>query len=84
MLLLDVLIDSFARAGADAGLAGQLRGCAGETYHRNCRKSAPETTWEQNMELMLSFLEAPRKRIWKKDLNKAAREAAADPAGRGR
>ena len=54
--LLDMLIDSFAHAGLSAAPIQQLRRHACEVYHRYCQQAAPETTFEENLALMFSYL----------------------------
>ncbi|MSR65083.1 MAG: hypothetical protein EXS18_04805 [Verrucomicrobiae bacterium] len=64
--LLDILIESFARAGLSARLVQRLRGHACELYHRYCREAEPESTLEANMELMFSYLPGPRRACWQR------------------
>jgi hypothetical protein len=54
--LLDTLTESYARAGLSAVTVKELRRHACELYHRYCQESEPESTFEANMELMLSCL----------------------------
>ena len=62
--LLDMLIDSFARAGLRAAPVQQLRRHACEMYHRYCRQTAPETTFGENLELMLGYLAPALRTRW--------------------
>jgi LexA DNA binding domain-containing protein len=66
--LLDMLIDSFARAGLSATHVQQLRRHACEVYHRYCQQAEPETTFEENIEIMLNNLPPPLKSRWQKAL----------------
>ncbi len=54
--LLDMLIESFNRAGLSAAPVQQLRRHACEVYHRYCQQAVPETTFKENLELMFSYL----------------------------
>jgi repressor LexA len=62
--LLDTLIESFARAGLSALRVKELRRHACETYHHCCQEAKPESTFEDNMELMFSFLPGPARTHW--------------------
>lgn len=64
--LLDMLIESFGRAGLDATLVGQLCRPACDLYHRLCREAAPESTFKANTELMFSYLPASRRTHWQR------------------
>jgi hypothetical protein len=66
--LLDMLIDSFSHAGLSTTQVGQLRRHACEVYDRYCRKAAPETTFEENVELMFSFLPPITRSRWQESL----------------
>jgi len=67
--LLDMLIDSFAHAGLSATRVEQLRRHACEVYDRYCRKAIPETTFEENVELMFSFLAPTTSSHWQASLD---------------
>jgi repressor LexA len=66
--LLDMLIDSFAHGGLSATRVEQLRRHACETYDHYCRKAVPETTFEENVELMFSFLPPSARSRWQDSL----------------
>ena len=66
--LLDMLMDSFAHAGLSTTQVGRLRRHACDTYDRYCRKAAPETTFEKNVELMFSFLPPITRSRWQESL----------------
>ena len=66
--LLDMLIDSFAHAGLSAAPIEQLRRHACQVYHRYCQQTAPETTFEENIELMFSYLPPPLRTRWQESL----------------
>jgi hypothetical protein len=52
--LLDLLIDTFAQAGLSAALVEPLRRHACDLFHRYCQQAEPETTFEENIDLMFS------------------------------
>jgi repressor LexA len=62
--LLGTLIESFARAGLSALRIKELRRHTGELYHRFCQEAEPESTFEANVELMISHLPGPRRTRW--------------------
>ena len=66
--LLDMLIDSFAHAGLSTVRVEGLRRNACEAYDRYCRKAATETTFEENVELMFSFLPPIMRSRWQDSL----------------
>jgi repressor LexA len=66
--LLNMLIDSFAHAGLSTTQVERLRRHACEVYDRYCRKAAPETTFEENVELMFSFLPPITRSRWQESL----------------
>ena len=66
--LLDMLIDSFAHAGLSATHVQQLRRHACELYHRYSQQAAPETTFEENIKLMFSYLPPPLRTRWQESL----------------
>ena len=66
--LLDMLIDSFAHAGLSTVRVEGLRRHACEAYDRYCRKAATETTFEENVELMFSFLPPIMRSRWQDSL----------------
>jgi hypothetical protein len=66
--LLDMLIDSFARAGLSAALVEQLRRHACEVDHRYCQQAAPETAFEENVEIMFSHLPPSLRSRWQESL----------------
>ena len=66
--LLDMFIDSFALAGLRAAPVQQLRQHACEAYHRYCQQAAPETTFEENIELMFSHLPPALRSRWQESV----------------
>jgi repressor LexA len=66
--LLDMLIDTFAHAGLSAAPIEQLRRHACQVYHRYCQQAEPETSFEENTELMFSYLPPPLRSRWQKAL----------------
>jgi len=64
--LLDILIESFARAGLSAVRVKELRRHACELYHQCCQEAEPESTMESNMKLMFSYLPGPRRTRWRR------------------
>ena len=66
--LLDMLIDSFAHAGLSATGVVKLRRHACDLFHRYCQQAAPETTFEENAEIMLSYLPPPLRFRWQESL----------------
>jgi hypothetical protein len=66
--LLDMLIDSFAHAGLTANAVVQLRRHACDVYHRHRQQAAPETTFEENAEIMFSYLPSPMRSRWQESL----------------
>ena len=66
--LLDVLIDSFTRAGLSAAPVQQLRQHACAMYHRSCQQAAPETAFKENVEIMFSFLPSSVRARWQESL----------------
>jgi repressor LexA len=67
--LLDMLIDSFVHAGLSAASVGQLRRHACEVYHRYCQQTEIETTFEENLDLMFSYLPPPLRSRWQESLD---------------
>ena len=67
--LLDMLIDSFVHAGLSAASVGQLRRHACEVYHRYCQQTEIETTFEENLDLMFSYLPPPLRSRWLESLD---------------
>jgi hypothetical protein len=63
-----MLIDSLAHAGLSTAQVQQLRRHACEVYERYCREAIPETTFEENIELMFSFLPPPTRSRWQESL----------------
>ncbi|MGD0253509.1 MAG: hypothetical protein ABSC01_12535 [Verrucomicrobiota bacterium] len=63
--LLDILIESFARARLSAVRVKELRRHACELYHRCCQEAEPESTLESNMELMFSYLSGSSRTRWR-------------------
>jgi hypothetical protein len=57
-------MDSFVHAGLSAKSLGQLRRHACEVHHRYCQRAEPETTLEESLELMFSYLPPPRRARW--------------------
>jgi hypothetical protein len=66
--LLDMVIESFAHVGLAAPFVQLLRRHACELYHRLCQEDEPESTFEANMELMLSYLPDSRRTVWQRSL----------------
>jgi repressor LexA len=66
--LLDMLIDSFAHAGLSAAHVQQLRRHACDQFHRHRLQAAPETTFEENLNLMFSFLPSSVRARWQESL----------------
>ena len=66
--LLDMLIDSFAHAGLSVTQVERLRRHACDAYDRYCRKATPETTFDENVELMFSFLPPSARSGWQDSL----------------
>jgi DNA-binding MarR family transcriptional regulator len=64
--LLEMLMESFSRAGLGAAQVKELRRCVCEVYHRCCQEAEPESTFEENMELMFSFLPGPARTHWQR------------------
>lgn len=64
--LLETLIESFSRAGLGAALVKELRRYVCDVYHRCCQEAEPESTFEENMELMFSFLPGPARTHWQR------------------
>jgi len=62
--LLDMLIESFSRAGLSALPVKKLRRRACELYHRCCQEAEAESTFEANLELMFSYLSASSRTLW--------------------
>jgi LexA DNA binding domain len=62
--LLDMLIESFTRAGLSALRTKELRRHACELYHRCCQEAETESTFEANMGLMFSYLPGPTRTHW--------------------
>jgi hypothetical protein len=62
--LLDMLIDSFAHAGLSAAFVEQLRRHACDLFHRYCQQAEPQTTFEENIDLMFSYLPPPLRFRW--------------------
>jgi hypothetical protein len=67
--LLDMLIDSFVHAGLSAASVGQLRRHACEVYHRYCQQTEIETTFEENLDIMFSYLPPPLRSRWLESLD---------------
>jgi repressor LexA len=67
--LLDMVIDSFAHAGLSATPVQQLRRHACEIFHSYCQQSAPQSTFEENIELMFSYLPPPLRSRWQEALD---------------
>jgi len=67
--LLDMLIDSFVHAGLSAASVGQLRRHACEVYHRYCQQTEIETTFEEILDLMFSYLPPPLRSRWLESLD---------------
>jgi LexA DNA binding domain len=63
---LETLIESFSRAGLGAALVKELRRYVCEVYHRCCQEAQPKSTFEENMELMFSFLPGPARNHWRR------------------
>jgi len=66
--LLDMLIDTFAQAGLSAALVECLRRHACDLFHRHRLQVAPETTFEENAEIMFSYLPPPLRLRWQEAL----------------
>jgi len=66
--LLDMLIDTFAQAGLSAALVECLRHHACDLFHRHRLQAAPETTFEENIDLMFSFLPSFVRARWQESL----------------
>ena len=66
--LLDMLIESFAHAGLSATPVQQLRRHACEMYHRYSKQAAPETTFEENLELVFSYLPSAFRSRWRESV----------------
>jgi hypothetical protein len=66
--LLDMLIDTFAQAGLSATLVECLRRHACDLFHRHRLQAAPETTFEENIDLMFSFLPSSVRARWQESL----------------
>jgi repressor LexA len=66
--LLDMLIDTFAQAGLSAALVECLRRHACDLFHRHRLQAAPETTFEENAEIMFSYLPPPLRLRWQEAL----------------
>lgn len=66
--LLDMLVESFAHGGLGAVPVQQLRHHACEVYHHYCQQAAPETTFEDNMELMFGYLPPFLRSRWQESL----------------
>ncbi|HTV39214.1 MAG TPA: hypothetical protein VMF08_01455 [Candidatus Sulfotelmatobacter sp.] len=64
--LLDTLIKSFARAGLGVAQVKELRRRVCEVYHQCCQEAEPESTFEENMELMFSYLPGPAQTNWQR------------------
>ena len=64
--LLDILIESFARAGISAVRVKDLRRHACELYYRCCHEAEPDSTMESNMELMFSYLSGSSRTRWRR------------------
>lgn len=62
--LLETLVESFSRACLGAAQVKELRRYVCEVYHRCCQAAQPESTFEENMELMFSFLPGPARTHW--------------------
>ena len=66
--LLDMLIDTFAQAGLSAAPVECLRHHACDLFHRHRLQAAPETTFEENIDLMFSFLPSFVRARWQESL----------------
>jgi repressor LexA len=66
--LLDMLIDTFAQAGLSAAPVECLRRHACDLFHRHRLQAAPETTFEENIDLMFSFLPSFVRARWQESL----------------
>lgn len=64
--LLETLIESFSRAGLGAAQVKELRRYVCEVYHRCCQEAEPESSFEEHMELMFSFLPGPARTHWQR------------------
>jgi len=66
--LLDVLVESFTHAGLGAGLVRRLRRHACGLYHRQCQAGLPQTTFEESVDLLFSYLSEPSRARWQEAL----------------
>jgi DNA-binding MarR family transcriptional regulator len=64
--LLDTLINSFANAGLGVAHVKELRRHVCEVYHRCCQEAEPESTFEENIELMFSYLPGATRTHWRR------------------
>ena len=64
--LLEVLIESSAHAGLGSLRVKELRRHACELYHRYCQEAQPESTFEENRELMFSYLPGSPRTHWRR------------------
>ena len=64
--LLDILIESFGRAGLSEVRVKELRRLACELYHGCCQEAESESTIESNMELMFSYLSGSSRTRWQR------------------
>jgi hypothetical protein len=65
--LLDTLIESFGHAGLSAVQVSELRRHACDLYHRYCQEAEPESTFEANMKLLLSYLPGSSQKNWSRE-----------------
>lgn len=65
MPLLHTLIESFARAGSSTLAVKELRRRACKLYHRCCQDAEPESSFEANKELLLTYLPGPARTLWR-------------------
>jgi len=66
--LLDMLIGTFAHAGLSATPVEQLRRHACEVYHRYRQQAEPETTFQESIELLFSYLPPSQRSRWKESV----------------
>ena len=66
--LLDMLIGTFAHAGLSAAPVEQLRRHACEVYHRYCQQAEPETTFQESIDLLFSYLHPSQRTRWKESV----------------
>jgi len=66
--LLEMLIDSFAQAGLGTAPVQELRRHACQVYHRYCQQAAPETTFEEDIQLMFNYLPPARQAPWQESV----------------